>query len=76
VITMLSPKRIILGGGVMEHRSIFPLIRKEVREYLNGYIASPVIAGDMEDFIVPPGLGKRSGILGAMRLAKMAEKAG
>ena len=76
VITMLSPRRIILGGGVMEHQSIFPLVREKVRKYLNGYIASPVIAGDMEAFIVPPGLGKRSGILGAMRLAKMAERAG
>ena len=76
VITMFSPLRIILGGGVMEHRSIFALIRKKVQENLNGYIASPVFAGDMEAYIAPPGLGKRSGILGAMRLAIMAERAG
>ncbi len=75
IICTLSPQRIILGGGVMERRSLFPLIRMKVRQNLNGYIASPVISGDMETYIVPPGLGKRSGILGAMALAKLAEKA-
>jgi fructokinase len=72
MICTLSPRRIVLGGGVMERRSLFPLIRQKVREYLNGYIHSAVINGPMEEYIVPPGLGKRSGILGAMALAKKA----
>jgi fructokinase len=71
VICSLSPQRIVLGGGVMERRFLFPLIRKRVREILNGYIPSPVIAGTMGRYIVPPGLGKRSGILGALALAKL-----
>jgi fructokinase len=66
----LSPRRIVLGGGVMERNLLFPLIRRRVREVINGYIASPVIAGTMETYIVPPGLGKRSGILGALALAR------
>ena len=70
VIVTLSPRRIVLGGGVMERRLLFPLIRQKVSESLNGYIASPVITDTMEEFIVPPGLGKRSGILGAMAMAK------
>ena len=69
VIFLLSPQRVILGGGVMERQQLFPQIREKVREILNGYIASPVIAGTMEDYIVAPGLGKRSGILGAMAMA-------
>jgi fructokinase len=72
VILMLSPQRIVLGGGVMEHQSLFPSIRDKVRGLLNGYIASPVLAGTMEDYIVPPALGKRSGVLGALALAKTA----
>jgi fructokinase len=71
-IYMLSPQRIILGGGVMERLHLFPLIRTKVREKLNGYIPSDVLKGSLEHFIVPPGLGKRSGILGAMALAKKA----
>jgi fructokinase len=70
VICTLSPQRIILGGGVMQQASLFPRIRRCVRVLLNGYVASPVIAGEMEDYIVPPGLGTRAGILGAMALAR------
>jgi fructokinase len=69
-ILLLSPRRIILGGGVMEHRSLFPSIRGKVQGLLNGYIASPVFSGTLEEFIVPPALGKRSGVLGALALAK------
>ncbi|HVM70840.1 MAG TPA: ROK family protein [Anaerolineales bacterium] len=68
-ICMLSPQRIVLGGGVMEQPQLFPLIRQKVHTYLNDYIPSPVVKGSMEGFIVPPGLGKRSGILGAMAMA-------
>ena len=71
IIFTLSPQRIVLGGGVMERHQLFPLIRQKVRENLNGYIPSPVVTGTMKDYIVPPGLGKRSGILGAMALAKL-----
>lgn len=70
VICLLSPQRIILGGGVMQRQRLFPLIRQEVKKLLNNYIASPVFLGDLEEYIVPPTLGKRSGVLGAMALAQ------
>jgi fructokinase len=70
VILMVSPQRIVLGGGVMERRLLFPLIRYKVQKLLNGYIGSPVLAGTMENYIVPPALGKRSGVLGALGMAK------
>jgi fructokinase len=70
VITTVSPQRIILGGGVMGRRLLFPLIRRKVRELLAGYISSPIFTGTLEDYIVPPTLGNRSGILGALAMAK------
>ncbi len=70
VICLLSPQRIVIGGGVMQQTQLFPLIRQKVRNNLNGYISSLVFSGPMDAFILPPGLGKRSGILGAMALAK------
>lgn len=70
VILILSPQRIVLGGGVMERKALFPSIRNKVRGFLNGYIASPVLSGTMDEFIVPPALGKRSGVLGALALAR------
>jgi fructokinase len=74
IILTISPQRIVLGGGVMERRFLFPLIRVKVKEFLNGYVASPVFAGELDDFIVPPALGKRSGILGAIAMAKLLAK--
>lgn len=68
-IYLVSPQRIVLGGGVMEQSQLFPLIRQKVCENLNSYIASPVITAGMDEYIVAPSLGKRSGILGAMAMA-------
>lgn len=70
VILTLSPQRIVLGGGVMGRQLLLPLIRGKVRRLLNGYLASPILTGGMEEYIVPPALGKRSGVLGALALAK------
>jgi fructokinase len=72
LICSLSPRRIILGGGVMEQNQLFPQIRKNVTSYLNGYIASPEIINSNESYIVPPALGSQAGVLGALALAEIA----
>lgn len=69
-ICILSPQRIILGGGVMEQAQLFPMIRRKVQQMLNGYIQSPEILERIDNYIVPPGLGKRAGVLGAIALAQ------
>jgi fructokinase len=69
VIYLLSPQRIVLGGGVMQRKNLFPRIHQRVQEILNGYIASPVITENIETLIVPPALDNRSGVLGAIALA-------
>ncbi len=68
-ICTLSPQRIILGGGVMSQPQIFPLLRAETQRLLNGYIHAPQIIEHSETYIVPPGLGPRAGMLGAIALA-------
>jgi fructokinase len=72
-ILTLSPKRIILGGGVMQRDFLFPKIRRRVRELLNGYVASKSILENIESYIVPPGLGNQSGSLGAIALAMQVD---
>lgn len=72
LVCVLSPQRIILGGGVMSRRQLFPLIRQKVRSLLGGYVQAAAITQDSEQFIVPPGLGSRSGVLGALALAERA----
>lgn len=71
-VCTVSPRRIVLGGGVMEQRQLFPLIRAEVQRLLNGYVAVPAVLDDIDTFVVPPGLGNRAGVLGAIALAQAA----
>ena len=49
---------------------MFPALRSEVLELLNGYVQSPAILQHIDEYIVPPGLGSRSGVLGALALAE------
>ncbi|MEA3308600.1 MAG: ROK family protein [Chloroflexota bacterium] len=69
-ILTIMPERIVLGGGVMQQAQLFPLIRARVLELLNGYLAVPEIVAGIDEYIVPPGLGNRAGVLGAIALAE------
>jgi fructokinase len=68
-ICMLSPQRVIIGGGVMNQAQLFPLVRAKVQELLNGYVQAPEILDHIDRYIVPPALGSRAGVLGAIALA-------
>jgi fructokinase len=72
-ILTLSPKRIILGGGVMQREFLFPKVRSRVCDLLNGYVSSKAILENISQYIVPPGLGNQSGSMGAVALAMQAE---
>lgn len=69
-VCVLSPQRIIIGGGVMQERQLFPMVRSEVQELLNGYVQAPEILEHIDRYIVPPALGGRAGVLGAVALAE------
>ena len=71
-IVSFSPEKIILGGGVMQQMFLFPIIRRKTLELLGGYLCSPVVEKGLEDYIVAPGLGVNSGVMGAYLLAKKA----
>lgn len=68
-VLTLSPDMIILGGGVMCQRQLFPMIRKYVTDILNGYVKTKELA-DMDNYIVPESLEGNQGILGCFELAK------
>jgi fructokinase len=72
IICILSPQRIIMGGGVMQQMHLFPKIRTKVQTLLNGYIQRPEITEQIDQYIVPPALGARTGVLGALALAEQA----
>lgn len=68
LILVLSPQRIILGGGVMQQEHLFPAVRSGVQSLLNGYINAKEILHEIDRYIVPPSLGNHAGVLGAMAL--------
>lgn len=72
LVCTLSPRKIILGGGVMQQAHLFPMIRTEMTQLLNNYVQSPAILENIDNYIVPPGLGARSGVLGAVALAQQS----
>nr|WP_246040249.1 ROK family protein [Ectobacillus funiculus] len=61
----LRPERIILGGGVMKQKQLFPLIRSEFVKLMNNYVPTP----DVNQYIVDPGLGDNAGVMGCLLLA-------
>ena len=71
-ILILSPQKIIMGGGVMKQKQLFPLIRKNVKELLNGYVQKNEILEVIDDYIVYPGLGDEAGFVGSIALGKLA----
>ena len=74
LVVTLSPQRVIMGGGVMNQAQIFPMLRVKVQQAINGYVRSPEILERIGEYIVPPALGGRAGVLGAIALAQDAAR--
>ncbi len=74
LILTLSPRKVILGGGMMQREYLFPMIRTEVLQLLNGYVQHSAVLDHIDDYIVPPALGNQAGVLGAIALAKLQDK--
>jgi fructokinase len=71
VVSTLSPQRIILGGGVMNEPMLLPLVRQRLSELAAGYFdASELSVPGIESFVVGPALAGRSGVCGALELAR------
>ncbi|MDD3214201.1 MAG: ROK family protein [Eubacteriales bacterium] len=75
LVLTLSPKKIILGGGVMQRKALYPMIHKRVQALLNGYVQSPAILEHIDEYIVAPELFPVSGLIGAYLLGKKALEA-
>ena len=60
-----SPDLIILGGGVMKHKSLLPLIKREFEARSGNYWKLP----PLDDYLVVTSLDDRAGLVGALLLA-------
>jgi fructokinase len=71
-VLVLSPRRVIVGGGVVESRAgwLLPRVRRRLVEYLNGYVDRPQLAERVDEYLVAPALREPSpAIAGALALA-------
>ena len=75
-VCTLSPERIVMGGGVMSAPGLLPLVRRQLGVLLNGYVQAPTLLHAMDQYVVAPTLGGRSGVIGAMTLAAAAAHSG
>jgi fructokinase len=72
LVVTVSPRRIVIGGGVLSHPRLLPLIRPRLRHWLGGYIDRREILAGTDHYVVAPDLGVNAGVLGALILALRA----
>ena len=72
-ILILSPERIVLGGGVTHQEGLLALIRQETAKQLAGYIRTAATQ-NLDSYIVGVSLNDNQGVMGAVKLAMDAEK--
>lgn len=73
VTLMVSPEVIVFGGGIPRRLSLYPKIRANCVEMLNGYVASDKVGiSGIASYIVRSKFGTQSGILGAVELSRRA----
>jgi fructokinase len=71
---VLSPSRIVFGGGIMHLLGLLDAVRDGTVALLNGYLDVPAVTERPSSWIVAPGLGDRAGVLGAVALAERARR--
>jgi fructokinase len=70
VICVLSPERIVLGGGVLSAPGLLPLVHREIGTLMNGYLDNAAVGDGIADYVTLPRLGSLSGVLGGIGLAR------
>ena len=66
----LSCERVVVGGGVMQQPVMLGRVRSHARDLLNGYLPQARFGRDIDQYVVAPGLGLQSGLIGARLLAQ------
>lgn len=61
LVLVVAAERIVLGGGVGSSPGLIDRVRPRLREVLAGYVEAPPV--------IPPALGPRAGVIGALTLA-------
>jgi fructokinase len=68
----VSPRRIVLGGGIGQTQQVLSRARERLAFWLGGYLPELRLPQAIEAYLVAPALNENSGVLGAIALASDA----
>ncbi|MDA9098140.1 ROK family protein [bacterium] len=74
LVMVASPQRIVLGGGVLQRKTLVTKIRNSLRTQLGGYVKHDFVERNdgLNQFLVASRHGNEAGIIGALALADRA----
>jgi fructokinase len=72
IVLVASPRRVVIGGGVMERSGLMDEVRAHLVRLNAGYLDTPLMGDEIDRYVVAPALGDRAGVLGAIALAQAA----
>lgn len=72
IVTITSAEVIVLSGGVMAIDGLLDKVREKTRARMAGYIAKAELGPGISEYLVAPGLGSASGVVGAFALGAQA----
>lgn len=68
-LMVVSPQKIVFGGGVMHQEHLLPKVREHFKVLVNNYVVSDHLK-DLDQYIVAAGCGDDAGLLGAYFLTQ------
>ncbi len=72
IVSVISPHRLIVGGGVAERPRLLGMIGERLSELNGGYLDTPLLGAEIDSYLVAPELGDDAGVLGAIAMAQQA----
>jgi fructokinase len=70
IVLVASPRRVVIGGGVMARPGLLDAVRARLVDLNAGYLETPMLGDAIDRYVVAPALGERAGVLGAIALAQ------
>lgn len=62
IVLATAPRRILIGGGVLNARpGLLVRLRSQLQASLNGYVGAAEVGGEIDRYVVAPGLGRLAG---------------
>ncbi|MGH2350576.1 MAG: ROK family protein [Chloroflexota bacterium] len=71
-VLVLSPQRLVVGGGVFQQRHLLARVHRRLPHVLAGYVKRAAVSEAVAGYVVAPHFGQDAGLRGAFVLAEGA----